>query len=72
MDYMTRIISARKARGLTQSTVAHFLQITQQQWSDYERGRNELPIRYLIEICVLLNISADWALGLTNNPQTPA
>lgn len=45
--------------------------ITQQQYSRYEKGGNELPIRYLIQICKLLAISTDWLLGLTNTETSP-
>ncbi len=64
MNYMQKIVQIRKGKNITQTIIANHLQITQQQYSDYERGRNELPIRYLIQICQLLNVSADYLLGL--------
>ena len=41
-------------------------QILQQQYFKYEKGINELPIRYLVVICKAFDISADWLLGLEN------
>ena len=65
MEYMRKIVQVRKEKHITQQKLANHLMITQQQYSDYERGKNELPIRYLISICKYLDISADWLLGLT-------
>lgn len=66
MNYTNRIIEARKKSGLSQTQVANALMIPQQQYSRYEKGDNELPIRYLIQLCELYNVSADWVLGITN------
>ena len=35
-------------------------------YARYERGANEMPIRYLIALCKYYNISADYILGFTN------
>lgn len=67
MEYVERLSAVRKAKGITQRQVCDALNITQQQYSKYERGVNELPIRYLIEICRFLDISADWLLGLKDH-----
>ena len=68
MIYLNRLIEARKNAGLSQTQVANALQIPQQQYSRYEKGTNDLPIRYLVSICNLLSISSDWLLGLTETP----
>lgn len=64
MDYTQRLIDARKRSGLSQTQTAEALMITQQQYSRYEKGNNELPLRYLIQLCKLFNVSSDWILGL--------
>lgn len=64
MEYMNKIVQIRKEKHITQQKIADHLMITQQQYSDYERGKNELPIRYLILICKYLKVSSDWILGL--------
>ena len=73
MNYTKRIIEARKTAGLSQTQVANELMIPQQQYSRYETGDNEIPIRYLIKLCQILKVSSDWILGLTQgehiNPQ---
>lgn len=67
MDYVQRLMEARKKSGLSQTQAAEKLMITQQQLSRYEKGSNELPIRYLIQLCKLYDVSADWILGLSEN-----
>lgn len=64
MNYTTRIVEARKKAGLSQTQVANSLMITQQQYSRYEKGTNEIPVRYLVQLCKLLSVSSDWILGI--------
>ncbi len=64
MNYIERIKATREDMDITQKQIADYLEITQPQYSKYERGVNELPIKYLYKICLYLNISADYILGL--------
>lgn len=50
---------------MTQKAVANHLGITQQVYSRYELGINEMPIRYLVALCRFYGVSADYLLGLT-------
>ena len=50
----------------TQSYVAGILGTSQTMYARYERGANELPIRHLITLCRLYDVSADYLLGLSN------
>lgn len=59
-----RLIEIRKRNKLSQEKVAEVLFIPQQQYSRYENGKNEIPVRYVITLCKFYNISADWLLGL--------
>ncbi len=54
----------RKKYKLSQKEVAESIGIDQRQWSRYENEINELPIRYLKQICTIYKVSADWLLGL--------
>ena len=65
MLYIDRIKQFRQQNNITQAQIAETLGITQQQYFKYEKGVNELPVRYLIVICKAYGISADWLLGLT-------
>jgi len=69
MLYIERIKQFRQENNLTQVQVADTLGISQQQYFKYEKGINELPIRYLCEICKVYGISADWLLGLSDKEQ---
>ena len=54
----------REDHDLKQSDVAKILQTTQQVYSRYENGINELPLHHIVTICKYYNISADYLLGL--------
>lgn len=69
MDYIERIKIVRKDKKETQAQTAAVLNLIQQQYSRYESGKNELPIRYLVELCKHWNISADYILGLIDIPR---
>ena len=57
----------REDNDLKQSDIAKALGITQQVYSRYELGINEIPQRHIIALCKFYNVTADYLLGLTNN-----
>ena len=64
-----KIRGMREDNDLTQTQVAQFLGTSQTMYARYERGANELPIRHLISLCRLYNISADYFLGTEPDPR---
>lgn len=64
MEIMDNIKKLRKERGYSQADMAEILQTTQQQYSKYENGTHEIPVRHLITICKHFNVSADEILGI--------
>ena len=66
MLYIDRIKQFRQEMNISQRELSDTLGITQQQYFKYEKGINELPIRYLVAICKAYDISADWLLGLSD------
>ena len=62
--YIDIIRELREDRDMTQADVAHLLGTTQQVYSRYEKGENEMPIRHLITLCKFYNVSADYILCL--------
>lgn len=66
MEYIKRIRDLREDSDLTQEQVAEYLGTSQTMYARYERGANELPIRHLIKLCDLYNVSADYILGRTD------
>lgn len=58
----------REDNDLKQETVANHLEITKQQYSLYETGKREFKVKHIIELCKFYNVSADYVLGLSQNP----
>jgi len=54
----------RESRDLKQSDIAMVLNTTQQVYSRYETGINELPLRHVVTLCRFYHVSADYLLGL--------
>ena len=63
-DYGIRLRQARKNKGLTQQQAAEKIGVPQQTWQRYESGRFDLKMSTIYNICKVLDISADWLLGL--------
>ena len=63
-EYWEILRELREDRDLTQGEIAAHLNTTQQVYSRYEKGINEMPIRHLITLCKLYSVSADYVLGL--------
>lgn len=63
MQYIKRIRDLREDNDLTQAQVAEYLGTSQTMYARYERGANELPIRHLMKLCDLYNVSSDYILG---------
>ena len=64
-----KIRGIREDNDLTQAQVAAFLGTSQPMYARYERGANELPIRHLVNLCRLYNLSADYFLDTEPDPR---
>ena len=64
MDVVYNLKKFRADNKLSQEDVAEVLDITQQQYSRYEVGTNEIPVRHIVTLCKHYHISSDWLLGL--------
>ncbi len=64
--YYPRIKQIRNEREKTQSEVADFLYISQQQYSLYESGKREIPVSYLRKLSGFYGVTTDYLLGLTD------
>lgn len=71
MYYNEKIQFMRESKNITQKQMAEQLNIKQQQYARYEKGINVMPITYLKEICKVLNVSADFIVGLPENMEYP-
>ena len=63
-EYWEIIRELREDHGLRQADVAQLLGTTQQVYSRYEKGINEMPVRHIITLCKFYHVSADYLLGL--------
>lgn len=64
--YLDRIRELREDSDLTQAAVSKILGTTQQVYSRYENGTNEIPVRHIIALCRFYQVSADYMLGLSD------
>ncbi|MBO4216692.1 MAG: helix-turn-helix transcriptional regulator [Clostridia bacterium] len=64
----SNIRALREDRDLTQKYIAGVLHCSQQVYSNYELGQRDIPTDVLIKLSELYNVSTDFILGLTNNP----
>ncbi len=62
----------RIQNGYTQKQIGKILNTTQQQVWKYEsenpKTNQEIPVRHIITLAKLYNVSADYLLGLTDVP----
>ena len=63
-----RIRDLREDADLTQQKVADYLHCSQSLYAYYESGKRNLPVDNLIALAKLYNVSTDYILGLTDNP----
>ena len=54
----------REENNFTQATVADYLNIKQNTYSQYETEKRQLPIDALIKLSQLYKVSTDYILGL--------
>ena len=71
MDYVRILRDLREDADKTQTQIAEVLGTSQTMYARYERGANELPVRHLVTLCKLYNVSADYLLGTRPNKLRP-
>lgn len=67
-EYPEILRELREDHDLTQADVAQVLGTTQQVYSRYEKGINEIPVHHLITLCRFYDVSSDYMLGLSQQP----
>ena len=63
-EYYEILRELREDHDYTQSQIAGLLHTTQQVYSRYERGINEMPVHHLRTLCEFYRVSADYVLSL--------
>ena len=69
MQYYKRIKEIREDRDIKQKEIAEILQTDQSYYSKYERGLHPMTADQIIILCKYYNISADYMLGLIDEPR---
>ncbi len=64
-----KLREARRAAGLSQKQMADLTDMTNVTYSSYETGSRAIPLSKLVDILKILNVSADWVLGLTETKE---
>ena len=64
-----RIKALRQQAGETQSQLGELLSITKGRISEIESGNNTTSLDRVALICEHYNVSADYLLGLTDEPK---
>lgn len=66
MFYYKRLRDLREDHDLTQADIGKLLRTTQQQYSKYEKGIQEIPAHHLIVLADFYRTSVDYILGRTD------
>lgn len=69
MNYRMRIRNVREDGDYTQAEIGRLLQKSQQGYNHIEAGRAELKIEDLVRLCEFYNLSADYLIGLCDEPK---
>ena len=69
MKINERVKAMREDNDMKQKEIAEVLKITQQQYSLYESGKRQMPAEAIAKICKFYDVSADYILGLINEPR---
>lgn len=64
----SRIRDLREDRDLNQTEVAKILGMSQTGYSKYETGENDIPTDILIKLADFYDVSVDYLLNRTVNP----
>ena len=63
---ISRLKEIRKDRDITQTEVAKYLGMKQQQYSEYEIGKRLIPVETLDKLADFYNPSIDYLVGRTD------
>ena len=63
-----RIRDLREDKDMNQTEVAKILGMSQTGYSKYETGENDIPTDILIKLADFYDVSIDYLLNRTNNP----
>ena len=62
-----RLKDLREDADIKQKTIADYLHIKQNTYSQYENGQRQVPVEVVIKLANYYSVSTDYILELTNN-----
>ena len=69
MTYFERMIALRKQHGYSQQRVSEILHIASRSYQYYEYGQREPTVSVIIALAELYGVSADYLLGMSDDPR---
>jgi len=69
VDFAARLKQLRKSKNLKQTDVAVLLDITPRHYQDVEYGKINIPTMTLIALADYFNVSLDYLVGRSDNPE---
>lgn len=70
MQYWERIRGLREDADLSQTELAQIFRVGQKTISNWENGRNEPPYEILKKYAEKFQVTTDYILGLTDDPNS--
>jgi len=67
--FSDRLKLLRKSKQLKQSDLAALLQVTVRHYQEIEYGKIDIPTSKLIALAEYFNVSLDYLVGLSDNPE---
>ncbi len=71
MYFYQRLRDLRNDRCLSQQEISTILDTTQQQYSRWESGNQEMPMHNFVILAKYYNVSLDYLAGIVDIPRTP-
>lgn len=68
--FATKLKETRISNNITQKQLSDFLGISERSYQNYEYGNREPSFDITIKLSDYLNVSIDYLLGRTNNPNS--
>ena len=65
--FAERLKALRKEHSMTLKQVSAALEIPLTTYANYEQGKREPPIWFVVAVCNLFNVSADYIVGRPND-----
>lgn len=71
MDVGARIKDLLTDRDIKHKTIAKAIKVNSSSFSNYITGANKIPYDVLVSIAAYLNVTTDYLLGVTDQPELP-